>query len=267
MSPTLFGEVCEILGIHKTQTTPLHPQSDGMVERYNCTIEAQLSAVVEAKQKDWDKHVPLLLGRPQEEANFQSQTKYAQDLRQRIETVHDFARANSLNAGEQMKRRHDTQGDADPFTRGDLVWLHNPQRKKGISPKLARGWEGPYAVLAGINDVVHRVQQSRRSKSKVVHCNRLWQYQGRESADWFNAGEETMESRSTLLSPGPTTAPATDVEQQPTQEVPPKASIHVDLPSSPSRSSSSDPGPRRSSRPRRHPRRFTDYVMDTDFEL
>ena len=60
-----------------------------------------------------EMHVPLdlVIGRPQEEANFKSQTKYAQKLRQRIETVHDFARADSLNAGEQIK-----QGDADPFT-------------------------------------------------------------------------------------------------------------------------------------------------------
>jgi len=28
----LFKEVCRLLDIEKTQTTPLHPQSDGMVE-------------------------------------------------------------------------------------------------------------------------------------------------------------------------------------------------------------------------------------------
>ena len=28
----VFGEVCRWLGIHKTRTTPLHPQSDGLVE-------------------------------------------------------------------------------------------------------------------------------------------------------------------------------------------------------------------------------------------
>ena len=28
----VFGVVCRWLGIHKTRTTPLHPQSDGLVE-------------------------------------------------------------------------------------------------------------------------------------------------------------------------------------------------------------------------------------------
>ena len=41
---------------------------------------------------------------------------------------------------------------ADPFSRGEIVWLHNPQRKKGLSPKLSRSWEGPYVVVHRVND-------------------------------------------------------------------------------------------------------------------
>ena len=37
----VFPEMCRLLGIHKTRTTPLHPQSDGMVERFNRTIKDQ----------------------------------------------------------------------------------------------------------------------------------------------------------------------------------------------------------------------------------
>jgi transposase InsO family protein len=35
----VFKEMCNILGIEKNRTTVMHPQSDGMVERYNRTIE------------------------------------------------------------------------------------------------------------------------------------------------------------------------------------------------------------------------------------
>ena len=38
-----MAEVCELLDIKKTKTTAYHPQSDGMVERFNQTLEAQLS--------------------------------------------------------------------------------------------------------------------------------------------------------------------------------------------------------------------------------
>ena len=57
----VFSEMCQLLGIHKTKTTPLHPQSDGMLERFNCTVEDQLSKFVDENQRDWNNHAPLLL--------------------------------------------------------------------------------------------------------------------------------------------------------------------------------------------------------------
>ena len=39
----VFKGMCNRLGIKKTRTTPLHPQSDGMVERCNRTIGNQLA--------------------------------------------------------------------------------------------------------------------------------------------------------------------------------------------------------------------------------
>ena len=57
----VFSEMCRILGIRKTRTTRYHPQSDGMVERFNRTMENQLPVFVKANQRDWDEHVPFLL--------------------------------------------------------------------------------------------------------------------------------------------------------------------------------------------------------------
>lgn len=58
---SVFQKVCTLLGIHKTRTTALHPKSDGMVERYNRTIKAQLPTFVQDHQRDWDQYLPLLL--------------------------------------------------------------------------------------------------------------------------------------------------------------------------------------------------------------
>ena len=52
---------------------------------------------------------------------------------------------------------------------GTGIWLHNPQQKKGRSPKLGRNWGGPYVVVKQINDVVIRIKRSRQAKPKVVH--------------------------------------------------------------------------------------------------
>ena len=57
----MFKELCHLLTILMTRTTPLHPQSDGMVERFNGTLEQHLSKGVDENQTDWDQHTPLLL--------------------------------------------------------------------------------------------------------------------------------------------------------------------------------------------------------------
>ena len=74
---------------------------------------------------------------------------------------------------------------ASTFGSGHFVWLHNPQRKKGISPKLRWPWEGPYVVVEWLNDVVYRIQRGPQKKPKVVHRDRLWKYSGVECPDWF----------------------------------------------------------------------------------
>ncbi|GFX07204.1 retrovirus-related Pol polyprotein from transposon 412 [Trichonephila clavipes] len=53
--------LCEILTIDETRTTVLHPQSDGMVERFNRTILNSLSLQLSSNQKDWDKKLPFFL--------------------------------------------------------------------------------------------------------------------------------------------------------------------------------------------------------------
>ncbi|GFV17973.1 retrovirus-related Pol polyprotein from transposon 412 [Trichonephila clavipes] len=56
VSAVLKGSV-NYSGIDKTKTTPLHPQSDGMVERFNRTILNNLSLMVSKNQQDWDQKV------------------------------------------------------------------------------------------------------------------------------------------------------------------------------------------------------------------
>ena len=48
----LFKEMCNLFSIEKTRTTPYHPQSDGMVERMNRTIQDMLAKYVAEHQRD-----------------------------------------------------------------------------------------------------------------------------------------------------------------------------------------------------------------------
>lgn len=51
----------EISGIHKTRTTPLHPESNGMVKRLDKTSIEFVGEHVYSHQEDWDKWIPLFL--------------------------------------------------------------------------------------------------------------------------------------------------------------------------------------------------------------
>ena len=52
----LLKEVCQLLGVVKTRTTPYHPQSDGLVERFNLH-----SMAASENERDWDLHIPMVM--------------------------------------------------------------------------------------------------------------------------------------------------------------------------------------------------------------
>lgn len=49
------------LGINSIRTSPHHPQTDGLVERFNQTLKTMLRKFVSDISKDWDKWLPFLL--------------------------------------------------------------------------------------------------------------------------------------------------------------------------------------------------------------
>ena len=49
----------------------------------------------------------------------------------------------------------------------DVVWMHDPQRKQCVTPKLSRTWKGPIVFTKEINDLVFLIQQSPKSKLKA----------------------------------------------------------------------------------------------------
>ena len=54
----LMQELCLLCGAHKTQTTPYHPASDGLVERFNRTLLMMLAMFTGENWDDWDDLLP-----------------------------------------------------------------------------------------------------------------------------------------------------------------------------------------------------------------
>ena len=63
-----------------------------------------------------------------------------------------------------MKQRYDPLLEHQPLEAGGPLWLYNPQRKKGLTPKMERPWQGPYVITKRINDLVYRTQLGPRAK-------------------------------------------------------------------------------------------------------
>ena len=212
----VFQEMCTILGINKTRTTPYNPKSDGLVERYNRTIVNAVSLMIQPHQhqRDWDVYLPyvgmayrssiqastgespnmMMLGRevtmpvdlvvgavPHEQ---ECETYYADDLREKIRDIHERARHALQLSQRRQKRNYDRSARESVFKKGKFVWLHNNQRRPRLSKKLMLPWEGPYLIVTELSDVTCRIQKTARSKPKVVHVDRLKLYEGPELKGW-----------------------------------------------------------------------------------
>jgi len=206
----LFLELAELLGIKKTKTTALHPQSDGQVERQHQTIINYLAKFISENQKDWDKWIPMFLlayrsskhestgvtpaelylgrelrlpldllrGSPPELHDQEVQTVegYIRNLKDKMEEIHSNVREKLSLKSSQVKIRYDRKARQVLFEEGQKVWLFNPRRFKGRAPKLQGNWEGPFSVVKKLSDVVYCIQKTPKHRRRVVHSDRLAHY-------------------------------------------------------------------------------------------
>ena len=73
----LFSEICHLQGVEKTRTTLYHPESDGLVERFNRTLKMMLMTHMGKISEDmWDEELPMLMLAYQ--TSVQESTKFTQ---------------------------------------------------------------------------------------------------------------------------------------------------------------------------------------------
>ncbi|KAL0188675.1 hypothetical protein M9458_015774, partial [Cirrhinus mrigala] len=227
----VFSCMCSQLGINKTRTTPLHPQSDGLVERFNRTLAEQLSILTSTHQHDWDTHLPIVLmacrsaiqdstsctpallmfgreirtpaelafGRPPDAPLVPAGLEYARQLQDRLDSAHAYARKQLVSAGMRQKRAYDLHTRGRDFGIGELVWVYSPVRKRGRCPKLDSHWVGPCPILEKLGEVVYRVQLPPRGRKVVLHRDRLAPYRGTASPQ----GSTVLSSQNTETPMGP----------------------------------------------------------------
>ncbi len=121
-----------------------------------------------------------------------------------------------MEMSDRMKEYYDCCSEGKRLEVGEPVWLYNPQRKKGVTPKLARPWHGPYVVVTRLNDLVYRIKPGPKGKAKVVHRNRLWKYRGRDPPTWYAPDNFRTWQEDNTTEPQPQDrAPASEVSTAP----------------------------------------------------
>ena len=213
----VMRELCKIMGVEKTNTCALHPESDGQCERLNRVLQDMLAAFINENQDDWPRYLQavamayrsslhsatgvtpyfmvfgrevvlpmdLLVGFAPEET-VTSRADYVAKLRIKLRNAHEIARRMLRAAFATGKGIHDKHAKIRSFNIGDAVWLHNPHVRKGQTLKFAPYWHGPYIVIGKISTIVYRIQLSPRSRTKIIHIQRLKPYEGTMRPTWFD---------------------------------------------------------------------------------
>ena len=222
----LFSDMCDLLQIDHTMSTPQHPQSNGSVERFNRTLASILTMYCDKNQRNWDLYLPqvmmayrssihssigktpnqMLFGhdiilpfqagfdlpppvQPQVEGSIPE--TYVQSLQQQLEHIHTVARKCLKSKACYRKRHYDLYAKHRSLHVGDSVWVHNSSRKLGICKKLSPQWQGPFLVTKKIDDLVYMIKQTLHSSPKAIHIDRLQKYKGQNIPKWFNKALQT----------------------------------------------------------------------------
>ena len=196
---SLMCQLCTFLDIKKSNTTPYHPQANGLVDNFNGTLKKMLKCYAQEEPTNWDRHIPyvlfayresphettgyspfeLLYGRqvrgPQQQMKEnweddqtieeESLESYIIKTRSRLERLHELASFKEMEAKSMVR-------DLEP---GQRVLVLLPTSNSNL---LAE-WKGPYMVIEKVSLVDYKVQINKKA-SEVYHINILKLYFERE---------------------------------------------------------------------------------------
>ncbi|XP_070548382.1 uncharacterized protein [Ptychodera flava] len=112
-------------------------------------------------------------------------TDFVISLRDRFQETREQVRERLNVTARRQKLSYDRNVAKKGFQVGDFVWLRDERQRKGYAPKLQMMFEGPYLVVSRISDVVYRIQETPRSKPKVVHYKKWKRYTGKPLDSWL----------------------------------------------------------------------------------
>jgi hypothetical protein len=209
----LIHAMTERFGTRYSQVIAYHPQSNGLVERFNRTLGTALAKFVQAHTASWDKFVMAVLMAYR--LSVQSSTRFspyrlcfglngrlpvdltwltdeidpdkdkpetligrAVQILSRLEPDRFQALENIKKAQEKQKKFHD-RPIAEPITykEGDKVLVLDSEKLKRHDAKLLPKWLGPYSIRRALRNNTYIIyDQDDRPYHRSVHGDQLKLY-------------------------------------------------------------------------------------------
>lgn len=200
---TLLGELYKLIGVRALRTSPYHPQTNGLVERFNCTLKSMLRKVLKDEKRGWDRMLPYVLfayrevpqatlgfspfelqyGRDirgpldvlKEEWTHDPDTEtdvllYIMEVRDRMEIAREIVEENARTAQQKQKEYYDKKVKEVNLQEGDKVLLLIPSSSK----KFVATWQGPYRVTRKVGKVNFEIEMSDKGgRKQIFHVNHL----------------------------------------------------------------------------------------------
>ena len=105
-----------------------------------------------------------------------SYDEYTRELKENLIATFARVQENRDFHMDKAKLIYDRQIRPPNFDVGDLVLVKDSKTTPGKNKKLSNRWEGPYKVLANINNINYKLQKMDSRRKTVMHRNRLKRY-------------------------------------------------------------------------------------------
>jgi len=215
---TIFRELCSLMEIKKTRTSPYNPRCNGQTENFNKVLIRMIRAYLKGEQTDWDLNLGCLASAyrstPQESTGFtpnllmlgrevripaeisfgsgttligetvSSYGEHVENMKQKMEKAHDIARENLKASATRHKQIYDVKQSLHLYKSGDLVWHLQLGRREGVCPKLQMPYDGPAVIIQTLNTLDYIIQVDGSGKRKLVHHNKLKPYSSNFRPKW-----------------------------------------------------------------------------------
>ena len=203
----IIKELCLLLGISKSRTTPYHPMGNGVTERFNRTLLSMLRTLENSQKADWKRHisslvhaynstvndttgftpfflmfgrepklpVDVIFGLSQQYDEDKCTTQYISHMKRRLREAYKQAQRAMESSQMRQKSNYDVRARAAILNVGDrvLVKIVTYDGKHKIADK----WEdSPYEVISQPNKNIPVFKVKREDgegRCRVLHRNLL----------------------------------------------------------------------------------------------